>query len=186
MKRIEFKTRGALPWFLVMAAVFLPQTAARGAEEVAMQLTSSAFKANQPIPRQYTCEGKDLSPALQWMDPPAGMKSFALISDDPDAPMGTWVHWVVWNLPADLRGLPEGVAKEAKLPDGTAQGITDFGRTGYGGPCPPPGKPHRYFFKLYALDTMLHLPSNIRKRELEAAMKEHILAQAELVGLYQR
>ena len=186
MKRVEYSKSGALPWLLVMAVFFLPQGMAHSNEEVTMQLTSPAFKTNQTIPRQYTCEGKDLSPALQWTEPPAGTKSFALISDDPDAPMGTWVHWVAWNLPADLRGLPEGVAKEAKLSDGTEQGITDFGRTGYGGPCPPPGKPHRYFFKLYALDTVLTLPFGARKEDLEEAMKGHILAQTELIGLYKR
>ncbi len=155
-------------------------------EEGVMRLTSSAFNANEMIPRQHSCEGKDLSPALRWNDPPNGTKSFALISDDPDAPVGTWVHWVLWNLPAETRELTEGVPTDPKLSNGAMQGMTDFGRLGYGGPCPPPGKPHRYFFKLYALDTTLVLSSDAVKSDLENAMKGHVLAQAELIGLYKR
>ena len=151
-----------------------------------MRLTSPEFKKNATIPSQFTCEAEDISPQIQWTNPPPGTKSFALISDDPDAPGGTWVHWVIWNIPADDRELPRAVAKDAALSNGIRQGITDFGRSGYGGPCPPPGKPHRYFFKLYALDTVLILPSSTRKKNLEEAMKGHILAQAELIGLYKR
>jgi Raf kinase inhibitor-like YbhB/YbcL family protein len=151
-----------------------------------MRLTSPEFKQNEPIPSQFTCEAEDVSPSLQWTDPPPGTKSFALISDDPDAPGGTWVHWVVWNIPADARELPKAVAKDTALSNGIRQGIADFGRHGYGGPCPPPGKPHRYFFKLYALDTTLNLPSNSRKENLENAIKGHVLVQSELVGRYQR
>ena len=151
-----------------------------------MRLTSPEFKENATIPSQFTCEAEDISPQIQWTNPPPGTKSFALISDDPDAPGGTWVHGVIWNIPADDRELPRAVAKDAALSNGIRQGITDFGRSGYGGPCPPPGKPHRYFFKLYALDTVLILPSSTRKKNLEEAMKGHILAQAELIGLYKR
>ena len=153
---------------------------------VSMELTSSAFKENEKIPQQYTCEGKDFSPPLQWTEPPAGIQSFVLINDDPDAPMGTWVHWVVWNIPPQTRELHEGFPKEDKLPSGIQQGMTDFGRVGYGGPCPPAGKPHRYFFKLYALDAVLTLPTRAAKKDVEKAMQGHILAQAELIGLYQR
>ena len=137
------------------------------------------------IPAAYTCEGRDVSPALAWAEPPAGTQSFALISDDPDAPGKTWVHWVVYNLPASTRKLPEAFPAKPELPDGTRQGTTDFGRTGYGGPCPPSGT-HRYYFKLYALDTTLALPPGATKRQVEAAMQNHILAQAQLMGTYRR
>ena len=116
------------------------------------QMTTTAFSSGGTIPKNYTCDGPDLSPPLTWKDAPAGTQSFALIADDPDAPAGTWVHWVVYNVPSTAKELPEGVQKTEKLPDGTLQGRNDFRKIGYGGPCPPPGKPHRYFFKLYALD----------------------------------
>ncbi len=150
-----------------------------------MQIASQAFEAGGMIPAKYTCDGPDLSPPLRWADPPAGTQSYALIADDPDAPVGTWVHWVLWNIPADASGLEENLSKSASLPNGAKQGTTDFRRIGYGGPCPPSGT-HRYFFKLYALDTMLELPSSTTKRDLEGAMQGHILGQAELVGKYQR
>ncbi|MCH7897301.1 MAG: YbhB/YbcL family Raf kinase inhibitor-like protein [candidate division NC10 bacterium] len=150
-----------------------------------MQITSQAFEAGGMIPAKYTCDGPDLSPPLRWADPPAGTQSYALIADDPDAPVGMWVHWVLWNIPADASGLEENLSKSASLPNGAQQGTTDFRRIGYGGPCPPSGT-HRYFFKLYALDTMLELPSSTTKRDLEGAMQGHILGQAELVGKYQR
>jgi len=158
---------------------------------MAFRIESPAFSARggqvtQTIPQQYTCDGADLSPPLAWSDVPDGTQSFALISDDPDAPMGTWVHWVAYNIPADSTGFPEGMAKTETLPDGTRQGITDFRAVGYGGPCPPPGKPHRYFFKLYALSTVLNLPPKATKADLLVAMNGHVLAQAELVGTYGR
>jgi len=146
-----------------------------------MQLTSTAFQEGTTIPKQYTGDGKDVSPPLHWSGAPAGTKSFALIADDPDAPRGTWVHWVVWNLPADQHELAEG-----KLPAGVRQGKNDFGKTSYGGPSPPPGKPHRYFFKLYALDTTLDLADGASKQQLEQAMKGHILGSGELMGKYGR
>ncbi len=149
-------------------------------------LQSNAFQEGADIPRQYTCEGADASPALTWSEPPHKTLSFALIADDPDAPVGTWVHWVAWNIPAGAHQLPENVAKSADLPGGGKQGSNDFKKTGYGGPCPPPGKPHRYFFKLYALDSTLDLKSGATKKDLEQAMKGHILAQAQLMGKYQR
>lgn len=150
-----------------------------------MTLESSAFAAGQPIPQKFTCEGADVSPPLRWSDPPAGANNFALIADDPDAPAGTWVHWVLYNLPAETRSLPEGVPKSAAAAGG-AQGQNDFRKTGYGGPCPPPGKPHRYFFKLYALGAALALPAGAQKKDVERAIGGHILAQAELMGTYQR
>jgi len=150
-----------------------------------LTLTSTAFQEGAPIPSRYTCEGDDVSPPLAWSEPPAGTKSFALISDDPDAPGKTWVHWVVYNLPPSARQLPEGVLAQRELPDGTRHGMTDFGRVGYGGPCPPGGT-HRYFFTLYALDAMLSLPPGATKPKLEAAMKGHLLAEAQLMGTYKR
>ena len=150
-----------------------------------LQLTSGAFSEGDPIPTKYTCDGNDVSPPLTWGDPPGGTASFALISDDPDAPVGTWVHWVLYNLPADVRSLPEGVPADAELPDGSRHGQNSWRRLGYGGPCPPGGT-HRYFFKLYALDTTIELPSGANKEEVLKAMEGHILGQTELMGVYSR
>jgi Raf kinase inhibitor-like YbhB/YbcL family protein len=156
---------------------------------MALEITSSAFEHQGAIPRRYTCDGEDVSPALHWSGVPEGSRSLALVVDDPDAPdpeapRMTYVHWVLYNLPADSAGLAEAVAPD-QLPDGTGQGVNDWGRTGYGGPCPPIGR-HRYFHKLYALDTPLEGLRRPAKTQLEAAMQGHILAQAELVGTYQR
>jgi Raf kinase inhibitor-like YbhB/YbcL family protein len=153
---------------------------------MSFELTSTAFSAHQAIPKKFTCDGPDVSPKLSWSDPPAKTQSFALIMDDPDAPGGTWVHWVFYDAPTDAKELPEGVPKQEELPGGARQGRNDFGKIGYGGPCPPPGKPHRYFFKVYALDTKLNLKSGATKADVERAMKGHILAQAELIGRYGR
>lgn len=151
-----------------------------------IQITSSAFAEGQPIPAKYTCDDKDVSPPLQWTNVPPTAKSLALISDDPDAPVGTWVHWVLYNLPTTTAGLSEGVPKSPELSNGAKQGMTDFRRIGYGGPCPPPGKPHRYFFKLYALDTVLDLKPGATKKDLLKAMEGHVLAEGQLMGTYQR
>lgn len=153
-----------------------------------MQLTisSSSFSSGGSIPKKFTCDGPDVSPALTWTESPAATKSFALLMDDPDAPVGNWNHWTMWNLPVTQRALSEGVSKDARLSDGTEQGKNDFRNTGYNGPCPPPGKPHRYYFKLFALDTKLDLKPGSSKKELEAAMKGHIVAQAEWIGTYGR
>lgn len=151
-----------------------------------MKLTSTAFDHGQTIPRHYTCQGDDVSPQLEWDSLPEGTESLALICDDPDAPGGTWVHWVLYNLPPLANGLPEGVPADQSLPDGSLQGRNDFKRIGYGGPCPPPGKPHRYFFKLYALDTMLDLEPGASKASLIRAMGGHILAEEHLIGTYGR
>lgn len=152
---------------------------------MAISVSSSAFKEGGMIPAKYTCDGNDLSAPLAWTGIPEGTKSIAVISDDPDAPVGTWVHWVMWNIPASAVGLEEGVPTKSQLPDGSRQGVSDFGRPGYGGPCPPSGT-HRYYFKVYALDTMLELPSNARKADLVKAMKGHILAEGQLMGKYSR
>ena len=153
---------------------------------MAFTISSSAFSNGGSIPKKFTCDGPDTSPQLAWTEPPAGTKSFSLLADDPDAPAGNWNHWTAWNLPATLRGLSEGVSKEARLADGTEQGRNDFGKTGYNGPCPPPGKPHRYYFKVFALDSKLDLKAGSRKKELENAMKGHVLGQAEWMGTYGR
>ena len=153
---------------------------------MAMQISSPAFSAGESIPKKFTCDGPDVSPKLSWGDSPAKAQSFALIMDDPDAPVGTWVHWVLYDVPADAKELSEAMPKQEQLAGGARQGRNDFGKTGYGGPCPPPGKPHRYFFKLYALDTKLNLKAGATKADVERAMKGHILAQAELIGKYGR
>lgn len=145
-----------------------------------MQISSPAFTHNSDIPALYTCDGADRSPPLQISSVPSGAKSLVLIHDDPDAPMGTWVHWLLWNIDPKTEEIPED-----SVPPGAVEGTTSWGKTGYGGPCPPSGT-HRYFFKLYALDTLLALPPNAGKEKLEAAMQGHILAQGELVGLYGR
>lgn len=153
---------------------------------MALEIKSPVFKDGEYIPSKYTCDGHDVSPPLTWNDPPNGTKSFALISDDPDAFGKAWVHWIVYDLPPDADQLPENIPGAEMLDNGAKQGGTDFGSIGYGGPCPPPGKPHRYVFKLYALDTRLETPPGMTKNELLKAMKGHMLEEAELVGLYER
>jgi len=145
------------------------------------KLMSSAFAHGERIPTRYTCEGQNISPALEWSDPPRGTETFALIMDDPDAPSGTWVHWILFNLPATIRDLSE----RAHLPADSQEGWNSWGRPGYGGPCPPSGT-HRYFFKLYALDTKIKLPPHPDKDQLLRAMENHVLAQTELIGTYSR
>ncbi len=152
-------------------------------------MTSSAFQDQGEIPSRHTCEGEDVSPELSWTEPPAGTQSLVLIVDDPDAPdpqapRMTWVHWVLYDLPAEARGLPEGVIA-SQLPAGTRQGLNDWRRTGYGGPCPPIGR-HRYFFKLHALDTVLPDLGTAAKTQVEQAMEGHVLARTQLVGTYQK
>ena len=149
-------------------------------------ISTSAFAEGEPVPVKHTCDGQDVSPALKWTAPPESTKSLALICDDPDAPGGTWVHWVVYDLPPDTRSLPEGVPNAGELDNGARQGRNDFPRIGYDGPCPPPGPTHRYFFKLYALDTKLGLKSGATKVDVEKVIKGHILGEARLVGLYKR
>jgi Raf kinase inhibitor-like YbhB/YbcL family protein len=150
------------------------------------RLTSPAFKQGEVIPRKHTGEGLDVSPPLKWLEPPDTTESFAVLVDDPDAPMGTWVHWILFNIPAIKRELPEAVPALDELPDGSLHGLNDFKKIGYNGPMPPPGKPHRYVFTLYALDTMLELPAKATRKDLDRAMRGHILAETHLVGIYQR
>lgn len=153
---------------------------------MSFEIASTAFADGGMIPKKFTCDGPDVSPPLSWTQELAATQSLALIMDDPDAPVGTWVHWVLYNLPANTRELPEGVDKQEQLASGAIQGRNDFRRIGYGGPCPPPGTPHRYYFKLYALDTKLTLKTGATKAELERAMKSHILGETELMGRYGR
>jgi Raf kinase inhibitor-like YbhB/YbcL family protein len=153
---------------------------------MAFELTSPAFREGQTIPKVHTADGKNVSPALKWGEVPPNTKSLTLICDDPDAPAGTWVHWVLIDLPASTRELPEGVPPSKSLENGAKHGTTSFGDLGYGGPSPPKGKPHRYYFKLYALDTPLGLATGANKAEVEAAMKGHILAEGKLMGTYGR
>lgn len=153
---------------------------------MALTLTSPAIGHGQTIPKKYTCDGPDVSLPLAWSDPPAGTQSFALIADDPDAPSGMWVHWVLYDLPAESRDLPDGVPHDKTLPNGSKQGRNDFGRFGYGGPCPPPGRPHRYFFTLYALDGKLNLAPGATKAQLVKTLEGHTLGQAQWMGQYGR
>jgi Raf kinase inhibitor-like YbhB/YbcL family protein len=158
----------------------------KGARGMALTISSTAFLDGAAIPRKFTCDGQDLSPPLAWSDVPAGAQSLALICNDPDAPMGTWTHWVLWNIPPGATSLPEGLPKDASLPSGMKQGLNSWPRVGYNGPCPPPGKPHHYVFTLYALDNELDLPAQAHENALENALKGHVLAQAQLVGMYGR
>jgi len=153
---------------------------------VAFKTSSPSFGNGEEIPRKFTCDGPDASPQLTWAEPPNGTISFALLVDDPDAPVGNWNHWAIWNIPPASLGLSEAVPKNRNLPDGSVQGTNDFRKIGYNGPCPPAGKPHRYYFKLFALNKKLELGQDAGKRELELAMKGYILAQAEWMGRYQR
>lgn len=159
---------------------------AEGPQASEFEIESAAFKQGGEIPKRFTCEGEDLSPALRWTHPPRGTLSFVLIAEDPDAPSGTWVHWVVYDLPARVHELPDGVPKQAEIPGGGVQGRNDFGRLGYGGPCPPPGSAHHYFFKLYALDTTLNLRAGAEKEEVISSAKGHVLGEAQFMGWFKR
>jgi len=153
---------------------------------MAFEMRSGAFSEGAVMPSRFTCDGKDVSPALSWAGVPVGTKSFALICDDPDAPAGTWVHWVIFNISPKKTGLPQGVPAVRELNDGTRQGVNSFRRIGYGGPCPPRGPAHRYFFKLYALDRILDLKPGVTRQDLLRAMKGHILGDTKLMGRYRR
>ncbi|MCS7132625.1 MAG: YbhB/YbcL family Raf kinase inhibitor-like protein [Aigarchaeota archaeon] len=172
---------------LASSAIYLASV--QQPKEVAIRrfsLTSSAFRDEEEIPDKYTCEGADISPPLRWEGYPKETISFVLIVEDPDAPSGTFMHWVIYNIPADVNELDEGVPKVERLPFGALQGVNDFNEVGYSGPCPPPGKPHRYVFKMYALDTMLDLEPGASEDDVFKAMSGHILAEATLTGIYSR
>ena len=153
---------------------------------MAIHVRSTAFEPGGRIPKRHTCEAEDLSPPLAWESIPPETKAFALVCDDPDAPGKAWVHWVLYDLPADARSLVEGLPSMDTLPDGAKQGRNDFGKIGYGGPDPPKGGPHRYHFKLYALDTTLDLPAGATRDQVLAAIKGHVLAEGQLMGRYGR
>jgi Raf kinase inhibitor-like YbhB/YbcL family protein len=169
-------------WSMLTAALVLTVFAECRGEDASrgFTLTSTAFAAGQAIPKRYTCDGENVSPPLTWSGSPAAAKSFVLIVDDPDAPGGTFTHWIVFNLPAGIHSMPEGTA----LPAGAAEGVNGFGKAGYGGPCPPKGR-HRYVHQLYALDTRLSVDKPTRK-QIDAALQGHVLARATLMGTYQR
>lgn len=150
-----------------------------------LEVTSSAFEEGANIPSDFTCDGEELSPPIQWASAPDGTKGFAVVVSDPDAPSGNWVHWMIYDLSPELDQLPLGISAKAVIPGGGFQGKNDFGKMGYGGPCPPQGA-HRYFFKVYALDTILHLEPGVSKEQLERAMRGHILAEGSLMGRYER
>lgn len=149
-------------------------------------LSSSAFASGAAIPDRHTCKGEDLSPALAWRGAPAKTGAFAVIMDDPDAPSGVWVHWVLWNVAPSTSSLQEGLSRNDHLDDDSQQGRNSFGKIGYNGPCPPPGQTHRYFFRVYALDGKLNLPAGANRSQLDAAMKGHVLAEAEYMGTFHR
>jgi len=163
-------------FFIILCFFWLQEKA------MAFTMTSSAFDNNKSIPKIYTCDGKKISPPLDWSDAPSGTKSFVLICDDPDAPNGVWDHWILFNIPASTDGIEENVQK---LPEGTQQGNNSWNKTGYGAPCPPSGQ-HRYIFTLYSLDTTLNLKNGVSKAELKAAMKDHTLGKTQLIGVYKR
>jgi Raf kinase inhibitor-like YbhB/YbcL family protein len=159
---------------------------AKAADLSRLDVTSSAFQEAQAIPKAYTADGRNISPALTWGPVPSGAKSLALVCDDPDAPAGTWVHWVVYGIPASTRGLPEALPPSRVLGNGAEQGTNSFGKLGYGGPSPPPGKRHRYFFKIYAVDLELRLAPQASAKQVERAIAGHVLAQGQLMGTYSR
>jgi hypothetical protein len=167
---------------LILALLPLAPQGAR--KETRMQLHTTAFSEGKPIPLRFTSDGPDLSPALEWSGAPSDTRAYALIMDDPDAPSGTWVHWVIYDLPASLASLPEGLPRSGDLPRGGRQGKNSWPRLGYNGPAPPPGKAHRYIFHLYALSAPLGLPAGATRSEVERAMKGKVLAEADVMGTY--
>jgi Raf kinase inhibitor-like YbhB/YbcL family protein len=173
-----------LACIMIIVSIAFSQKIFKG-NKMDIKVTSSAFKEGEMIPSKYTCDGINISPPLYWQTEVKGIKSFALIIDDPDAPSGDWVHWVVFNIPAEIRELTEDSKANRNLPDEALMGTNDFRTITYGGPCPPSGT-HRYFFKVYGLDFVLHLKAGATKKELLEAMKGHILAQGQLIGLYKR
>jgi Raf kinase inhibitor-like YbhB/YbcL family protein len=179
------RVQAILTVMLLVAAQVLLMGALAGADSD-LRLSSPAFNPGAPIPADFSCDAGDHSPALAWTGAPAGTKSYALIVEDPDAPMGTFVHWVVFNLPAAASGMAADAPKTPQLADGARQGNNGMGAVGYKGPCPPPGKTHHYHFELFALDSTLDMPSAADATSLRAAMQNHVKANAELVGTFER
>lgn len=177
---------------MLLAAVIVATSVAQSpmkqapSTHIRFQLSIPAFPAGGAIPREHTCDGADQSPELRWRDVPAGTVAFALVMHDPDAPAGDWVHWIVWNIPSTESGMTANFAKTEELPNGTRQGPNGFRKIGYNGPCPPSRKDHKYFFQLYAMDTTLDIPTGAARNQLDAALKGHVLAEAEYMGTYHR
>ena len=194
-KRLSLFSQLAALFMLMIGVMILDMAFSNRAisegRETKMEWTikSSVFAEGQEIPKKYTCEGEDISPPLTWSDPPEGTQEIVLIMDDPDAPVGVFTHWVIYNISPETKEAPEGVQTKGamnKRGGGPKQGLNDFGKVGYGGPCPPRGPKHRYFFKLYALDAELNLEPRASKNDVEKAMKGHIIAQAQLTGTFRR
>ncbi len=173
-------------YLMYLKAPEKPLTTLTTTSTMAFVLESPAFENGGEIPEKYTCNGLDISPPLRWSGHPPETKSLVLIVEDPDAPRGIFTHWIIYNIPVEANQLEEGVEPAEELLEGMMQGVNDFGRLGYGGPCPPPGKPHRYVFKLYALDTVLELGPAASREEVLKCMDNHILAEATLIGIYSR
>lgn len=176
--------------FLLCLLVFLVlwqrrSGSAQGQLRPSLLVRSSGFSDGGVIPRRFTCDGGDASPNLEWPVAPAGTKSFVLVMHDPDAPVD-FTHWLAYNIPPGVRGLAEGASAQAAMPQGSAEGANSFSRFGYAGPCPPPGKPHHYVFRLYALDIRLDLPPGATRQQLDAAIARHILAEGQIIGIYRR
>jgi Raf kinase inhibitor-like YbhB/YbcL family protein len=176
----------ALAWRDARVAGGTSVEAAEGTGAGVLAVSTTAFLSGGAIPRSYTCDGEGTSPDLSWTGAPAGVQSFAVIADDPDAPSGTFTHWLIWNSPAQSKGLEKGVPNDETLTDGARQGRNGFGRIGYAGPCPPPGTMHRYFFKVFALDRKLDVRADAGRDELDSAMNGHVLAQGRVMGTYGR
>jgi len=171
---------------LVFVALWQREPAsAQGRSHFTLRIQSSSFSNGGAIPRRYTCDGSNDSPNLHWLSTPGETRSFALVMSDPDAPIN-FTHWLAYNIPASARELAEGASAHGAMPRGSAEGTNSFGRFGYGGPCPPAGKPHHYVFQLYALDVRLGLPPGVAREQLESAMSQHVLAEGQIVGIYQR
>src|SRR5437867_735678 len=185
-RALTVRLGAALFAFTVALSVASSRAAEKKPDKGHIQLTSTAFNEGASIPAKHTCDDQNVSPPLKWSGVPAEAKTLLLIADDPDAPRGTWTHWVLYDLPANTSELPEGTGKPQNIPGGAKQGLNDFKQLGYGGPCPPHGKLHRYFFKLYALDGQLRLKPGATRKEVEQAMQKHILAQGQLMGTYKR
>ncbi len=184
---LDRRALALLPVLLLVAFALVAPGEMRGQNPSSkIELRTTSFTPGGFIPKRFTREAADVSPALTWTDPPQGTQSFAIIEDDPDAPSGTFVHWLVYDLPPNYRSLGEAISGSDQIPGGGRQGTNDFSRTGYSGPCPPPGKPHRYFIRLYALDAKLNLRPAVTRNDLDSAMQGHILDKAELMGRFRR
>ncbi len=185
-KRITASAMLSLPSLLVFLFLWqVPLVPAQSQGRPSLVVRSSDFSDGGPIPRRFTCDGADASPSLQWPAPPAGTKSFALVMDDPDARVD-FTHWLVYNIPPEVRELAVGASAKAAMPHGSAEGTNDFRSLGYGGPCPPAGKPHHYVFRLYALDVRLDLPPRAARKQLDSAIESHIVAEGQIIGIYRR